>query len=119
MNRILAVATVLVAVSGCSDLPTTGDGVVALEVTTPTPLTLVQGSTRQLTARALNAAGEPVEVAITWATPDTTVTVSESGLVTAVAASGTGRVQASVGTLRSNLIVFTLQAPPTGLRAGP
>jgi hypothetical protein len=103
--------------SACSDLPVTGDGVVILEVTTPPALTLRQGDSIALSARALDQQGEEVAVAITWATPDTTVTVSESGVVTALTASGTGRVQASVGTLRSNILTFALQPQPTVLRA--
>jgi hypothetical protein len=105
--------------AACSDLPVTGDGVVLLEVTNPPSLTLRQGETITLTARALDQEGEEVAVAVTWATPDTTITVSETGVVTAVSASGTGRVQASVGSLRSNILTFALQPQPTGLRAGP
>lgn len=106
-------------VAGCSDLPVTGDGVVILEVSTPPSLTLRQGESITLSARALDAQGEEVAVAVSWATPDTTISVSESGVVTALTPSGTGRVQAAVGTLRSNILAFALQPPPTGLRAGP
>jgi len=102
--------------AACSDLPVTGDGVVLLEVTTPASLTLRQGDSLALSARALDQQGEEVAAAVTWATPDTTITVSETGVVTAVTASGTGRVQASVGTLRSNIITFSLQPQPTVLR---
>ena len=112
MRWITGVALLFVA--GCGNLPTTGDGIVALEIVMPSPLTLEQGQSRQLTARALNAQGEEVAAEITWRTPDETVTVEEStGVVTGVAASGTGRVQASVGTLNSDLITFTL-IPATG-----
>jgi hypothetical protein len=103
--------------AACSDLPVTGDGVVLLEVTTPPSLTLRQGDSITLAARALDQQGEEVAAAVTWATPDTTITVSETGVVTAVTASGTGRVQASVGTLRSNILTFSLQPQPTVLRA--
>lgn len=105
--------------TACSDLPVTGDGVVILEVTTPPSLTLLEGDSITLTARALDRQGEQVAVGVTWTTPDTTVSVSETGVVTALAASGTGRVQASVGTLRSNILTFTLQPQPTVLRADP
>ncbi len=105
--------------TACSDLPVTGDGVVILEVTTPPSLTLRQGESITLAARALDQQGEEVAVAISWATPDTTVTVSETGVVTALTASGTGRVQASVGTLRSNILTFALQPQPTTLRTEP
>ena len=105
--------TALALVSGCGNLPVTGDGVVALEVTVPTTLTLAEGQSRQLTARALNAQGEEVVADIHWRTPDATVTVEElTGVVTAAAASGIGRVQATLGTLRSELITFTLVPAP-------
>lgn len=101
--------------AGCANLPASGDGVVALELTIPASLALEFGQTVQLQARALDATGEPVAGAvITWATPDTTITVDETtGLVTAVDSAGTGRVQAAVGTLHSELITFTLQ-PASG-----
>jgi len=115
-RRLLVLGLLLAA---CSDLPVTGDGVVSLEVTTPPSLTLRQGDSITLTARALDAQGEEVAVAILWATPDTTISVSEAGVVLAVTASGTGRVQASVGSLRSNILTFALQPQPTVLRADP
>jgi hypothetical protein len=50
-----------------------------------------------------------VVASIRWQAADTTVTVdSLSGLVTAISGSGSGRVQASVGTLRSAILTFTL-----------
>lgn len=116
LRRVLSLGLLCLA---CSDLPVTGDGVVILEVTTPPSLTLRQGDRITLVARALDRQGEDVAVAVTWATPDTTISVSETGEVTGLTASGTGRVQASVGTLRSNILTFVLQPQPTGLRAGP
>jgi hypothetical protein len=108
--RLLA----LVMLVGCANLPSSGDGIVALEVTLPPSLTLQEGASVQLTARALNAQGEVVTAQILWQTPDETVTVDElSGVVTGAAAAGTGRVQATVGTLRSDLITFTLVPAPT------
>lgn len=115
LHRFMPLCLLVVA---CSDLPVTGDGVVLLEVTTPASLTLRQGESITLAARALDQQGEAVAAAVTWATPDTTITVSEAGVVTALTASGTGRVQASVGTLRSNILTFSLQPQPTVLRAG-
>lgn len=108
MMRWMTVAALLL-LTGCGNLPTTGDGVVALEIDIPSSLTLEEGQSRQLTARALNAQGEEVAAEIRWSTPDETVTVEElTGVVTGLAASGTGRVQATVGTLHSDLITFTL-----------
>jgi hypothetical protein len=110
--RARTLAAVLL-LSGCGNLPVTGDGVVALEVTVPSTLTLAEGQSRQLTARALNAQGEEVVAEIRWRTPDATLTVEElTGIVTGAAATGTGRVQATLGTLRSDLITFTLVPAP-------
>ncbi len=112
MRRALAGLALLGSVAGCGNLPTGDDGVVALEVTIPTTLTLVEGQSVQLSARALDRNGEVVTTAtITWRTPDTTVIVDEStGLVTAVSGTGTGRVQAASGSLHSDIVTFTLQA---------
>jgi hypothetical protein len=106
-------AWLLPLVLGCGSLPTTGDGIVELVVPIPTDLSLEPGETRQLTAQAFDRNGVPVEAAVVWSTADATLTVDPTtGRVTGVASSGTGRVQASAGTLHSNLIVFTLVAPP-------
>jgi hypothetical protein len=99
---------------GCGNLPVTTDGVVALEIEIPASLVLVEGTSRQLVARAYDRNGNEVSSAeIRWHTPDETVSVDElTGIVTALASSGTGRVQASVGSLRSDLLTFTLQPSP-------
>lgn len=115
MRTTLGALALAGLLGGCGQLPVTGDGVVALEVTQPASTTLQPGQSVQLEARALDRNGDEVTTDITWSTPDTTLTVEEAtGLVTGVTESGTGRVQASAGTLRSNLITFTLTAPPDG-----
>jgi uncharacterized protein YjdB len=100
--------------AGCGNLPTTSDGVAFLEIIPPQSLTLAVGDTVRIVARALDEDGQPVGVAITWRTPDTTVSVDQAGLVTGLAA-GPGRVQAAVGesqVLVSNFIELTVTAPP-------
>ncbi len=98
--------------TGCADLPSTGDGVVELRVVRPSSTTLRQGTGIRLSATAYGMDGQPVEVEISWLTPDTTIEVDRlTGDVTAIAASGSGRVQAAVGTLRSEVITFILQPP--------
>jgi uncharacterized protein YjdB len=100
--------------AGCGNLPTTSDGVAFLEIIPPRSLTLAVGDTVRIVARALDQAGQPVSAAITWRTPDTTVSVDEAGLVTALSA-GPGRVQAAVGesqVLVSSFIELTVTAPP-------
>ena len=108
MTRFL-VTPLLIMIAGCGNLPTEGDGVVALEITGPTSMPLPEGATRQLIARAYDQTGAEVAADIAWSTADTTVSVTAQGLVTALVGEGIGRVQASVGNLRSNLITFTLQ----------
>jgi len=100
----------LAAVFGCSNLDEGEAGIVALELQTPEVLDLEIGEATQLTAVALNRDGEEVDVAITWLTPDTTVLVDGTGLVTGVSA-GPGRVQARAGPLTSELVSFNVLAP--------
>ncbi len=61
----------------------------------------------QLEARALDRDGNPVAEPISWRTPDATLTVDATGLVTGVAA-GPGRVQAFAGSLSSAPISLTI-----------
>jgi hypothetical protein len=105
---------VLATVPGCRAITLSDDRVIALEIANTAPQVFV-GDTLRLAARALNAAGNLVtEVEISWAVVDTGVVafdLSRSGLVTA-RVQGTGRVQASTGTLRSDPITVTIKAPP-------
>jgi len=99
----------LLALLGCSGLDEGEGGAVALQVEVPLPATLEVGDALQLTATALDADGNPVDVPITWRAADETVTVSPTGLVTGVSV-GTGRVQAQNGSLGSNLVTLTVIA---------
>lgn len=115
MRTTCRVALLAILAAGCSALPTTGDGVVELRVEVPADRQLQPGETRALTARAFDRNGAEVAATIVWETPDTTLLVDpSSGVVTGIDSSGTGRVQATAGTLRSNLITFTL-VPPEAL----
>jgi hypothetical protein len=113
----------LLTLSGCSALPVDGDGVVALEIRTPSPVTLQQGQQLILRARALNLQGDSVPSLIRWRTADTAAITldSLSGIVEARVGTGTARVQAAVGTLRSDPLTITLVPAPTlqGLRMTP
>jgi hypothetical protein len=104
-------ALLLGLVLGCSNLDEGEAGVVALEVSAPSPDTLEVGESVQLSARALDRDGNVVNVAITWRGVDTTASIDPtSGVVTALFP-GTARVQATVGSLASGLITLTLLAP--------
>ena len=104
-------ALVLGLVLGCSNLDEGEAGVVALEVSAPSPDTLEVGETVQLAARALDRDGNAVNAAISWQSVDTTANIDPTtGVVTALFP-GTARVQARVGSLSSGLITLTVQAP--------
>jgi uncharacterized protein YjdB len=94
---------------GCSNLTEGAGGVVELEIRQPAVTTIEVGQTVQLSARALNRDGDPVNVPISWRTPDTTLTVDDQGLVTGVAP-GTGQVQAFAGSLASARVSLTVIA---------
>ncbi len=104
-GRLLPVLALL----GCSDLAEGESGVVALEVQVPSPASVEVGAGLQLTATALGADGNPVDVAISWRVADATVSVSATGVVTGVSP-GTGRVQAVSGSLSSALVTVTVLA---------
>ncbi len=116
-RRALAAALLL---SACGSFEPTAEGVVFLDIIAPPVLTVAVGGALQFQARALDAKGEPVDVPITWRTPDPAVVeVDGSGRVTGLAA-GTGRVQAVVGSeggrlrdfVASDFVAVTVQAAP-------
>lgn len=124
MRHAMALLTVAAA-AACSALPDAGNGVVQLQVFKPDSLFLYPGSSLTLRARALNLNGDSVAATVLWRTPDTAlVTVdATSGLVTSRSdTGGTARVQASVGTLLSDIISIRLRRDTTtvaGLRGRP
>jgi hypothetical protein len=110
VNRWLA-PVVVVLTAGCSNLTEVQGGVVALEVTLPSPSVIEVNESLQLSARALNKDGDSVAATIVWSAADPTLTVDPStGVLTGVSP-GTGRVQASVGTLTSGVLTFSVIAP--------
>lgn len=96
----------------CSDLDEGEAGVVSLEITAPVSQSLEVGEQRQLVALPLDADGEVVEVPVTWVSDDPAVLAvdQQSGLLTGVSAGG-GGVQATVGSLASDLLAFSVLAP--------
>ena len=101
---------------GCSNLTEGAGGVVQLEITQPAVTQIEVGQLLQLTARALDRDGNPVDAPITWLGTDATLTVDAQGLVTGVAP-GTGQVQALTGNLASpriSLTVVAVAAPGLG-----
>ncbi len=99
----------LVVVPGCSDLTEGAGGVVELEISVPALTTVEVGEQLQLSARALDREGNVISVPITWQTPDATLTVDDTGLITGVAP-GAGQVQAFAGSLASERIAINVIA---------
>jgi hypothetical protein len=96
------------AALGCSNITDVGNGIVALEVKVPARLEVEVGDTLQLSARALDRNGDSVPAEITWTTPDTTLgVVPATGQILGLAP-GSGRVQATQGTLISEFLTFTV-----------
>jgi hypothetical protein len=106
------------ALGGCSDLNDEG-GVGQLEVQLPDPLEIEVGQTITLMGRALDASGVPVDVPITWRTPDTTLLVTADGEVTGRTGGTTGRVQAQAGALASDFFSFAVTPRPDTLVLSP
>jgi hypothetical protein len=100
----------VVGLQNCSNLTEGAGGVVGLQIQAPSLKTIEVGETLQLTAVALDKDGNPVATPVTWRAPDTTLTVDgATGAITG-AFPGTGRVQAFVGSLSSELVTFTVIA---------
>jgi Bacterial Ig-like domain (group 2) len=106
-RRIVAIGVLLGA---CK--PTEPPPPVALVTVTPAAATLVVGGTQQLSATLTDANSSILsERTIAWNTSDpTTATVSQSGLVTAVAL-GTATVAATSGG-KTGISTITVAAPP-------
>lgn len=109
MRRRPAPLVLAALLLGCGNLTEGDGGVVALQLRLPNPAVVEFGDTIQLQARALNADGDSVDAAIVWITPDTTISLDSTGLLTSDTTAGTGRVQAKVGSLLSNLETFTIR----------
>lgn len=112
-RRAAALASLGMLLLACSDI-NGSDGIIALALAVPTDRALEVGETVALAAWGLSADGDSVGVDVTWVAPDTTVSVTTSGVVTALFP-GTGRVQAQAGSLVSDLVSFTITATPDTL----
>lgn len=101
----------LLAALGCGRLGTDLDVIVALEVSLPDSGIVEETATIVPRARALNGRGDSVAATITWAALDTAfvaVVDTETG-ATLGKQPGTGRIQARVGSLRTNPLTITVR----------
>ncbi len=77
------------------------------------------GQTRQLSAAALNASGDPVPSIVAWSvTTPSVIAVAPTGIVTALAA-GAGRVVATVGKRADSLDVLVQNVPAASVTLSP
>jgi uncharacterized protein YjdB len=85
---------------------------VAAIVLTPTSASILRGATAQLTAQARDAAGQPVNVQITWASSNPVVaSVSATGLVSGLSAGGATVTASAGGRTAASSITVTLPPP--------
>jgi len=100
----------LALLGGCSNLSGPKGQPVSLELSLPVPAVVEQNDTLRLRARALDINGDSVAATIVWRSADTTlIMVDSAGLITTALTSGTGRVQAVTGKLRSTLSQLTIR----------
>lgn len=107
-NGLLAAAALFLAVA-CGSDPPVADSVTV----SPDEETVAVGATVQLTAKVADENGDDIaDAEVTWSSSDDAVaTVSDSGLVTAVA-SGTATVTATSGSANGPATVTVEQDPP-------
>jgi hypothetical protein len=109
---------VLLLVLGCSNLTESNGGIVALGLRLPSPAAVEPGDTLALVGYALDINGDTVNTPVYWRTlDDTLLTIIDStGLVTTSKTSGQPRVQARVGSLRSEIVQLTIRPRSDTLR---
>lgn len=108
----------MLLVLSCDDPLSPNEAVARLEASPPA-LTLTAGETRTVAVRVLAEAGGTLTRRVFWSTQDPTVaTVTQAGLVTAVAP-GTTQIAASSGGRAAVVPVTVLQRPVTLVRVTP
>lgn len=105
------------AAAACRALTPNFDAVIAIKVALPDSGRVEVGDTLHPHAAALDGRGDSVAADFVWTALDTTIAVDASTGATAGLAPGTGRLQASVGNLRSNPVIVTVIAALDSIRA--
>ena len=112
-------ALTVLSLWSCGDASTAGRAAVARIEVSPASLALVTDDSRSLTARALDAAGASLSRRIFWSSSDpTVVSVSQSGVVTALAP-GQGQVAVSSGGRSATVPVFVTERAVALVRLSP
>jgi hypothetical protein len=116
MRRPVA-AFALCALAACSDVGSSADTVIAIEVTPPPGGVVEVGDTVQYTAVTLNQNGDPISAPLRWATPDTqNISIdSLSGKVSGKTGGTQARVQASSEGLNSATSIINVLITPDTL----
>lgn len=109
--RYRAAGLAVLALAACSDLSSSDETVVALQVTSPPGAVVEVGDTVTYTVVALNRNGDSIAATIRWSTPDTaTIAVDSLSGVVLGKKPGPGRVQAISDGLVSPLNILTVFA---------
>jgi hypothetical protein len=107
--RLRAAGLAALGLAACSELSSSDDSVIALQVTSPPTSSVEVGDTVQYTAVALNRNGDVIPAPIRWTTPDTaTIAVDSLSGVVLGRKPGQGRVQATSQGLVSPLNILTV-----------
>lgn len=116
-NRAIYLTGLVAFLLGCGNLLTDLDRIIALELRN-LQVSVEEADTIRLSAVALDARGDTVDVPITWAVIDTGrvgfVLDTATGLITGTGP-GTGRVIARSANLRSGEVVVTVTPAPDSL----
>ncbi|HEU5154194.1 MAG TPA: hypothetical protein VFU03_05665 [Gemmatimonadales bacterium] len=112
MRQFRHVAAAL-AVLACSEVTSSGNGVIAIQLLVPAGAAVEPGDTLTLVAQALDKNGDVVNEPVYWRTPDPNLLtmVDSIGLLTTDSLTGTGQVQAYVGSLLSPLVSINVHPP--------
>jgi hypothetical protein len=112
--RLVGLAALSLA--ACSELASSDDTAIALQVTAPPGAVVEVGDTVTYSAVALNRNGDPISVPIFWSTPDTANLAVDSLTGEVLGKLGPqGRVQATTDGLVSPLNILTVVASPDTL----
>ena len=116
MNHRVRSAVLALVVAGCSSITSDANGVIAIEVISPSAPVIENGDTLNLVtptihARALNINGDSVDAPLVWTSADTLAQIVDSGIpyVVGHGTSGSPRLQARSGSLGSPVIIYTLR----------